>query len=220
MNATDPDDYTLTPAATAPGAVHRFIEGDELYESMLADIRGALSHVRLETYIYAADEIGSAFAAALMERARAGCVVHLRIDALGSFRMLNPALVADLQNSGVRLEWCRRWNWRRPFEFHRRNHRKLLIIDQRYCYLGGFNLHRQCSQRAFGELRWRDTHVRLSGALVTQATQAFDEYDRPPLRRRRWRQLREEAGYLVPNLGLARRFLLHRLLIRHFRRAR
>ena len=204
----------------ASGAIQRFVEGDALYAAMLDDIRRASGQVRMETYIYAADEIGQAFAEALIERARVGCKVHLRIDAIGSFDTMSAELAAQLQAGGVRLEWCRRWNWRRPFEFHRRNHRKLLVVDQHCCYLGGFNLHRQASQQHFGSARWRDTHVRLTGSLVARAIEAFDEYGRAPLRRRPWRQLRGAEGYLVPNLGLRRRFLLKRLLTRYFRGAR
>ena len=219
MNANDPVASTTPSGANVAGVLQRFIEGDELYAAMLADIRTARRSVRLETYIYAADEIGHAFAQALVERAGAGCDVRLRIDALGSYDTMDAALATGLRQGGVQLEWCRRWNWRRPFEFHRRNHRKLLIVDGHCCYLGGFNLHRQCSMRAFGDTRWRDTHVRIGGTLVDHAIAAFDEYDRLPLRRTSWRDLRSADGYLVPNLGLARRFLLHRLLRRLFRGA-
>lgn len=210
---------TAAPAAIEENAIARYIEGDLLFAAMLADIAGAASQVRMESYIYAADEVGQAFAAALIERARAGCRVHLRVDAVGSFDTLDASLAQELTEGGVQLEWCRRWNWRRPFEIHRRNHRKLLIVDRHCCYLGGFNLHRQVSQRAFGADRWRDTHVRLVGDLVVHAIQAFDEYERP-LQRRPWRQLRGRHGYLVPNLGLKRRFLLHRWLKRRCRNAR
>ncbi len=220
LDANLADGSLSVTGTTAAQGVRRFIEGDDLYAAMLADIRAAQASVRLETYIYSADEVGRRFAEALIERAMAGCEVRLRIDALGSFDTMDAELSEQLERSGVRVEWCRRWNWRRPLEFHRRNHRKLLIVDQRCCYLGGFNLHRQCSRVAFGEERWRDTHVRISGTLVGHAVAAFDEYDRMPLRRTSWRELRSADGYLVPNLGLARRFLLHRLLRRLFRGAR
>lgn len=206
--------------AAVDGEFQRFIEGDALYQAMLDDIDGATENLRIETYIYAADEIGRRFAQALIDRARAGCKVHLRIDAMGSFDTMSTALTEQLVAGGVHLEWCRRWRWQRPFDIHRRNHRKLLIVDQRCCYLGGFNVHRQASRECFGELRWRDTHLRLTGALVGRAIEAFDEYGKPPLRRRHWRNLRTDQGYLVPNLGLARRFLLNRLLRRFFRSAR
>lgn len=208
------------PEATPPAdAIRRYVEGDALYAAMLADIESARRVVRMESYIYASDEVGRAFASALILRARAGCRVHLRVDALGSFDTLDASLAQALVEGGVRLEWCRRWSWRRPLAIHRRNHRKLLVVDQRCCYLGGFNLHREASLRHYGEQRWRDTHVRFEGGLVAHAIAAFDEYAR---RRRRtpWRELRSPQGWLVPNLGLRRRFLLHRWLALRFRQAR
>jgi len=52
----------------------RAVEGDELYEAMLADIAAARTCILMESYIFAADEIGWRFARALAERAVAGCV--------------------------------------------------------------------------------------------------------------------------------------------------
>lgn len=218
VNAGPPPPPLPSPA-TGDDPVLRFTEGDTLYAAMLADIESASVSVRMESYIYASDEIGLAFASALIARARAGCEVRLRVDALGSFDTLDDSLARALVEGGVKLEWCHRWNWRRPLTIHRRNHRKLLIVDGRCAYLGGFNIHREASLRAFGDERWRDTHVRLTGTLVPLAIEAFDEYPRA-LRRRPWRRLHEAQGYLVPNLGLKRRFLLHRWLKRRFGRAR
>jgi phosphatidylserine/phosphatidylglycerophosphate/cardiolipin synthase-like enzyme len=53
-----------------PMGVELFTEGDELYAAMLASIRGARHAVRMESYIFASDEIGWQFAEALAERAR------------------------------------------------------------------------------------------------------------------------------------------------------
>lgn len=59
-----------------------FTEGDNLYASMLAAIEGAERAVRMESYIFAADEVGRRFAAALAARARAGADVRLHLDRL------------------------------------------------------------------------------------------------------------------------------------------
>lgn len=61
-----------------------FTEGDVLYEAMLASIASAQHDIRLESYIFADDEIGQQFAEALAERARAGIKVRLHIGAAGS----------------------------------------------------------------------------------------------------------------------------------------
>ncbi|HET7922998.1 MAG TPA: cardiolipin synthase B, partial [Gammaproteobacteria bacterium] len=61
-----------------------YIEGDLLYQDMLAAIHTARHSVKLESYIFADDEIGRAFVAVLSERARAGVQVLMHIDAAGS----------------------------------------------------------------------------------------------------------------------------------------
>jgi len=156
-----------------------FIEGDALYDAMVDDIAGAQSTVRMESYIFAADDIGRRIAAALAAQARRGRAVHLRVDYAGSGWELSGSLLRELRGAGVRFEWSRRWQWFAPWEFHRRNHRKLLIIDDAIAYVGGFNVHAASSRRSVGENRWRDTHVRFRGAAVDQAIDVFEHSGHP-----------------------------------------
>ena len=181
-------------------------EGDALYDAMLADLALARSAIRFETYIFVDDEIGAQFIDSLGKAARSGVATVLRLDAAGSWAGLRRSSAAALAESGVALGWSRAWNWRQPGRFHLRNHRKLLIIDERVAYLGGFNIHRDSSRRIVGERRWRDTHVRITGPLVADAIAVFDRY----LPSRPWSQLRSTHGfYLLPNRTARCR---HRLL--------
>lgn len=169
----------LSPAAEEPdvsGDIDIFIEGDQLYDAMLASIEAARSSVLLESYILAADEAGRPLLDALAERARAGLDVRLHVDAFGSMFLFPRALEQQLVQAGVKVRRFHRWQWRDPWRYNRRNHRKLLVIDRCIAYLGGFNIHRQCSRRHFGEQRWRDTHVRLYGGLAEQAYRLFDAF--------------------------------------------
>jgi cardiolipin synthase len=175
-----------------------FIEGDELYRAMLADIASAQQRIQLESYIFADDEIGRRFTDALIERALAGVDVQIQIDAAGSLFLASRQLVRTLRKHRVRLRWFHRWSWRKPLRYNRRNHRKLLVIDKSAAYVGGFNIHRESSQAVFGKGRWRDTHVRFEGPLVTLAAQLFDRFwqgDRhwvPPI-------LADARSELIPN---------------------
>jgi len=194
--------------------------GDAFYAALLRDLSQALAHVRLESYIFASDEVGRPIVNALMACARRGCTVQLRIDSFGSHDVFDAALERDLLAEGVELEWCRRWSWRRPWAYQRRNHRKLAVIDERCFYLGGYNIHRECSEEIVGRRHWRDTQVRVSGPLVTHAINAFDAYQSS---RRWWRHTRQRprlSNYLMPNLGLRRRFVLYRLYRRRMLEAR
>ena len=153
-----------------------FTEGDDLYDAMVASIRGARRSVDVETYIYAADEVGWRVGAALADRARAGLRVRLMVDAAGSLGSFSRGLERYLRRQGVVVRRFHRWSWRQPSRFYRRNHRKLLVVDGREAYVGGFNLHRESSRSAFGPRRWRDTHVRLHGALATRASELSEAF--------------------------------------------
>lgn len=153
-----------------------FTEGDVLYDAMLASIAAARQTVRLESYIFADDEIGWRFADALVERARSGVDVRLHLDAAGSLFWSSRRLEQHLRRQGVKVRWFHRWNWRRPWRYNCRNHRKLLVVDAREAYLGGFNIHRENSRKVYGEARWRDTHLGLKGILAAQTADLFDAF--------------------------------------------
>jgi len=150
-----------------------FTEGDTLYDAMLASIAEAREHVLLESYIFAADEVGRRFADCLIETAARGVIVRLHLDAAGSLFWHPDRLSKRLRGSGVKLRWFHRWDWRHPWRYNRRNHRKLLVVDGNCAYVGGFNIHRESSLRFFGQQRWRDIHVRVRGPLAREAMQLF-----------------------------------------------
>ncbi len=153
-----------------------YTEGDELIEAMLAAIGSARRRICFETYIFAADSVGHRFAEALAERASAGVDVRLMMDALGSFLLFPRRLQRSLRTSGVKVRRFHRWRWREPWRYNRRDHRKLLVVDGREAFLGGFNIHHNISRKAYGERRWRDTHVRISGDLAVQADALFEVF--------------------------------------------
>jgi cardiolipin synthase A/B len=162
-----------------------FTEGDLLYEAMLASISTAQHQILLESYIFADDEIGRRFAAALIERAQRGIIVRVHLDAAGSLFWASHQLINRLRRNGVTVRWFHRWSWRHPWRYNRRNHRKLLVVDGTCAYVGGFNIHRENSHAVYGDARWRDTHVSFSGALAAQAMDLFSRFwigrKRPPV---------------------------------------
>jgi len=163
-NASDDNKLTL------------FIEGDALYQDMLNAISVAQHSIRLESYIFAYDEIGKRFITALIERANAGVNVRVSIDAAGSMFVRTGYKFLALQKSAVQLHWFHRWSWHKPFKYNRRNHRKLLVIDKNIAFVGGFNIHRESSRIVFGEQRWRDSHLRINGELAAHAATLFDHF--------------------------------------------
>jgi cardiolipin synthase len=205
-------------AATTGRPLRLFIEGDELYTAMLKVIGRARHSIKLESYIFADDEIGRKFAAALGERARAGRQVLVHIDAAGSFFWGSQRLTKALIEDGVRVRWFHRWNWRHPSRYNRRNHRKQLVVDGRIGFLGGFNIHRENSRAVYGERRWRDTHVEVRGQLARNLQTLFDAFWRG--RRLLSPVLHASDGALTTNHAHRGRRRLRELYAMHIANAR
>ena len=164
-----------------------FTESAPLISSMIEDIRGARSRVWLETYIYLDDAAGRAIAAALKERAEAGLDVRVMYDAFGSLRT-PPSIFEDMRRSGVAVhayhtvaEAFRRLEPLRVL--NRRDHRKLLVVDDGVAYFGGMNIVDQGQMKTVAQARaahlpasagWRDVHLRLEGPAQGEVAAAFD----------------------------------------------
>ena len=154
-----------------PGNDARLLEdGDGVFPAMLRDIAKAQSTVNLETYIYKDDEAGRMFADALIAASRRGVQVRLMPDAQGSkLGKLRDELIA----AGV---ICKDYRPARTHAyFGRRTHRKLLIIDGRIGYTGGFCIDRRWLGRARNQEEWHDSTARITGPVVAQMQSVFGE---------------------------------------------
>jgi cardiolipin synthase len=151
-----------------------FVEGDSLYDEMVGAIERAEKQIRMESFIFAADEIGSRFALALAAKARAGVNVRLHLDSFGSNFRRFRGLQRRAEAAGVQFQWFHPLRLCSPLQYLQRNHRKLLVIDEREAFLGGFNIRRLNSRALSGETRQRDTHVSVAGELAILAADLFD----------------------------------------------
>jgi len=207
------------PQRRVAGRIRVYTEGDSLYASMLEAIHSAKQSVKLESYIFADDEIGRRFIAALGERARAGIEVEVQLDAAGSFFWGPRAVQKALAGGGVKVRWFHRWSWRDPLRYNRRNHRKILVVDGRRGFFGGFNIHRENSRSIYGEDRWRDTHLEVRGALAMDLQVLFDA-----LWRRRQRKgpvtITSDGSQLITNYSRRGRRFLHMLFISKYATAK
>jgi cardiolipin synthase len=140
---------------------------------MLEAIAGAQRQICLETYILRADRIGTRFKEALAARARAGVVVRVIYDAVGSIGL--PAdYVDELSSAGVQLiEFGPVAPWRKRFGWNRRDHKKLLIVDGRVAFTGGLNIGDEYDAAELGGGGWHDMSARIEGPAVRELARIF-----------------------------------------------
>jgi cardiolipin synthase A/B len=157
---------------------------------MLAAIEAAKERIRLETYIYAGDELGQRFLDAFVRAGRRGVKVSVLLDAFGS-QSLAAGFWDPLLTAGGEVRWFN------PVLLHRlgfRDHRKLLACDTREAFVGGFNI----SVKYQGDgvkSGWRDLGLRVCGPLTVPLTEAFDEmFERADLKHKPFTRLRKTAA--------------------------
>ncbi|SCZ52859.1 phospholipase D-like domain-containing protein [Thiohalomonas denitrificans] len=160
----------------AGNGVEALFDGESAFPAMLADIEGARQRILLSTYIFDADEAGTAFIDALSSAVARGVDVRVMIDGIGELYSLPRRAVPRLRAVGVRAErFLPPRLWPPRFRINLRNHRKLLIVDDRIAFTGGMNIsERHCSA---GPRRGRvhDIQFRLKGPVVRDLTEAFAE---------------------------------------------
>ncbi|MGE3857281.1 MAG: phosphatidylserine/phosphatidylglycerophosphate/cardiolipin synthase family protein [Dehalococcoidia bacterium] len=147
--------------------------GDETYEDWLRAIRDATRWVHFENYIFRDDEIGTRFAEALSERARAGVVVRVMYDWFGSWDV-SASFWNNMREAGVDVRVINPPELWEPLAVFRRDHRKLLAVDGTYGSVGGVGVADPWLQRAPETgLPYRDTAVAVSGPAVADIELAF-----------------------------------------------
>ena len=147
-------------------------DSTENYPAWLEAIHASRRKIYFENYIIGNDEVGQQFLDALVERARAGVMVRVIYDWLGTHvpnRFWRPLLAAGGE--------VRRFNPPRldsPFGWLSRDHRKSISVDGRVAFISGLCVSRQwIGNPARGIDPWRDTGVELQGPAVADAELAF-----------------------------------------------
>lgn len=136
------------------------------YNAMLNDIAGAKSYIYLETYRFNNDSIGIKFRDALIRAARRGVEVKVLVDSWGT--SLPSGFFGELEKYGGEFRFFKKIKlfWDFFTKNHRRNHRKLIIIDNLISYIGSANI-------TDYSLNWRESVLRIKSDLAVPLKKIF-----------------------------------------------
>ena len=151
--------------------------GAAFFPQLCADIDSAKRSVYLESYIFAADEIGHKVGQALQRAAERGVSVRLLLDGFGSAE-LPESFVDDLRKVGVEVQWFRReispFTMRRSrMRRLRRMHRKLAVMDGEVAFVGGINIIHDIPAKLEFDAPRLDYAVRIRGELAGEVQAAM-----------------------------------------------
>ncbi len=152
------------------------LNGEQTFPALLDAIRSARETVTFESYIFHEGKIADDIVGALVERCHAGVRVAMLLDAHGS-KGLPQRYIGDLETAGCAIvpdfRPLRMWNLERT---NKRNHRRIVVVDGRVGFTGGFGVDDTWSGDGRTAGRWRETNVRLEGPIVQSLQEAFVEH--------------------------------------------
>ncbi len=143
-----------------------FTEGEDKFDALIEDLKQAEHFIHIQYYIIRNDVLFHRIEEVLKEKASQGVSVRVLFDAMGC-RTVPHSYWKKLQACGIQtaeffpavLKWFH-------LRINYRNHRKIVVIDNKVAYVGGFNVGKEYIglDEKFGH--WRDTHLRVKGESV------------------------------------------------------
>jgi cardiolipin synthase len=164
----------------AGNRIEVLLNGDQTFPRMLRDIKTAKATITFAQYLYEDGSIAHELAQAFAERCRAGVEANILLDRHGSGRV--PAeIIRTLKDAGCNVEYFRQveadgiiFPWR-LLRYNYRSHRRVLVVDGRIGFTGGYGISEAWTGNGRMLEHWRDTNVRIEGPVVSFLQTAFAE---------------------------------------------
>jgi cardiolipin synthase len=136
------------------------------YDDLLQDIHNSQKYVYIETFRIYDDAVGQQLCKALIDCHKRGVKVRLLADWWGTGT--NNACIQSMVQAGVEVRLFKKFI---PSIFlfsrnHRRDHRKIVSIDDKISYIGSANFTEYCT-------KWRESILRIEGKMSTICKKIF-----------------------------------------------
>lgn len=158
---------------TTQNDIEIFTNGDDKFKTLFEDLKNAQQNINIEYFTIKNDELGRKMIEILEERAASGVKVRVIYDQFGSHG-LNRKMYRKLVSLGGEVEAFLAGKFQLlTFRVNFRDHRKLVVIDGKTGYIGGFNVSNQYMKESKKFGFWRDTHLKIKGNGVLALQSRF-----------------------------------------------
>jgi cardiolipin synthase A/B len=152
--------------------LHLLHAPDDRLQAVLSLISRAKATIRMFSYMFCPDPTGEEVLAALVAAAERGVEVQLIIDSFGSGDTKNSFFQPLIDAGGSYQCFGSRWG----LGYIVRNHQKILIVDEAYALVGGFNISDYYFGRK-GDASWEDLGIIIEGPEVAHLAGYYDQLD-------------------------------------------
>ena len=155
-----------------PGNKLEVLANGATYPRLWQDLRSAQQTITVQMYFSKPGAVADSMAKILTEKARAKVRVLLLLDAFGS-QGLEGAWADNLKRAGVEVAWLRPLHWYTLHKAAQRSHVRVVVVDGRVGYTGGFGLADYWLGEGKSEDEWRESNARFEGPSVAQLQATF-----------------------------------------------
>jgi len=152
---------------------HYYPCGDDFFIDFFKDLKAAEHFIFLEFFIVSDGEIWNKTKKILIEKAQSGLKVVLNCDDFGSSTLMTKNLVKELEENNISVALFNKLRPRILVTMNNRNHRKLIVVDNKVAYTGGCNLADEYANKIERFGHWRDSMLRIEGRAVWNITVMF-----------------------------------------------
>ena len=152
---------------TQDNEIETFYWGEDKFDSLIKDIENAKESIDIQYYIFKMDDIGEKIFKTLEKKIDEGVKVRLLVDGIGGrFLRKKRSYIKEFEKKGGEFAIFFPSFLNINIRVNYRNHRKIVIIDNKIGYIGGFNIGDDYlgKYKKFGP--WRDTHIRIEGNAI------------------------------------------------------
>ena len=154
------------------GTAQLLSNGAEFAPALLRDLRAARRSIDFMVYIWEPGAASDSVLAVLTRKARAGVQVRVALDGMGALNAPDEGFRA-LRAAGGRVARFHPLRFGLITRFHKRNHRRAIVVDGEVGYTGGAAV----GDKWLGDARtpdeWREDMVRVTGPPARSLQAAF-----------------------------------------------
>ncbi|TYP74241.1 cardiolipin synthase [Aquimarina intermedia] len=156
------------------GNAFRYLKNGKItFEAIFEALRSAKSFIHIQYYIFEDGELADIFIEIFKIKVKEGVQIRILYDAIGSLS-LSKKYIKQLKDIGVEVYSFL------PVRFGRflasinyRNHRKIIVVDNKIAFTGGINLSDKYIKNVSLLGIWHDIHLELKGPIVNNIHAIF-----------------------------------------------
>ncbi|VEU81062.1 cardiolipin synthase [Haploplasma axanthum] len=149
--------------------------GEEKLKNLLWDLENAQEFILFEYFIISKGKMFDQILNILIDKASNGVEVKVLYDDFGCAGRLPSNFIKKMKKKNIEVIAFNRMRWHINFGMNYRDHRKIVVIDNKVGYTGGINIADEYinEYKRFGH--WHDASVRIEGDAVWSLTLTFLE---------------------------------------------